>query len=173
MAHQARFLNAAMDILALERSLLSGDRWTDPEDPYLNGQASWCHGSPGIALSRLAIFHRMNDAKIREDAESALERTTRAFDLDNHGLCHGELGNLEALLVASETFPASQKWSSLVNKRARLILDDIATHGWRSARPGHVEIPGLMTGIAGIGFALLRLANPSKTPSVLLLEAPK
>lgn len=173
IASESRFLNASLDILALERSLLSGGRWTDPEDQHLSGQASWCHGAPGIALGRLAMSRRMDDTKIREDAESALERTAQSFDLDNHGLCHGGLGNLEALLVASETFSESPRWSMLAEKRGRLILDDIAKHGWRSASPSHIDIPGLMTGIAGIGFEFLRLANPSKIPNILLLEVPK
>jgi hypothetical protein len=30
-----------------------------------------------------------------------------------------------------------------------------------------------MTGLAGIGFGLLRLAEPRRTPSVLALESPR
>ena len=32
--------------------------------------------------------------------------------------------------------------------------------------------PGLMTGIAGIGYQLLRLAEPGRVPSVLTLAPP-
>jgi hypothetical protein len=35
-----------------------------------------------------------------------------------------------------------------------------------------VESPGLMTGLAGIGYALLRLAEPHRVPSVLGLAPP-
>ena len=35
-----------------------------------------------------------------------------------------------------------------------------------------VESPGLMTGLAGIGYGLLRLAEPTRMPSVLVLEPP-
>lgn len=38
--------------------------------------------------------------------------------------------------------------------------------------PFNVETPGLMTGLAGIGYGLLRLADPQNVPSVLLLELP-
>lgn len=34
----------------------------------------------------------------------------------------------------------------------------------------NVESPGLLTGLAGIGYGLLRLAAPSAVPSVLLME---
>lgn len=170
---EPRFINVATEFLAIERSLLCGERWTDPEDPLLEGQASWCHGAPGIALGRLAMLSHNPAADIRADTESALERASRSVEMDNHGLCHGLLGNLETLLVASEIFPDNPTWSELTKQRGRAILDDIATHGWRSSRPGHLDVPGLMTGIAGIGFELLRLAAPHNTPSVLLLQTPR
>ncbi|MFD1051662.1 lanthionine synthetase LanC family protein, partial [Kibdelosporangium lantanae] len=45
-----------------------------------------------------------------------------------------------------------------------------AEHGsWICGVAGGVEHPGLMTGLAGIGLALLRMVDPS-VPSVLLLE---
>jgi lantibiotic modifying enzyme len=37
--------------------------------------------------------------------------------------------------------------------------------------PLGVESPGLMTGISGIGYALLRFVNPSRVPSILALES--
>ena len=37
---------------------------------------------------------------------------------------------------------------------------------------GGVETPGLMVGLAGIGYELLRLADPAVIPSILLLEPP-
>jgi lantibiotic modifying enzyme len=33
--------------------------------------------------------------------------------------------------------------------------------------------PGLLTGLAGIGYGLLRIALPERVPSVLSLEPPK
>jgi lantibiotic modifying enzyme len=38
--------------------------------------------------------------------------------------------------------------------------------------PLGVETPGLMTGLSGIGYQLLRLAAPDEVPSVLLLAPP-
>ena len=40
----------------------------------------------------------------------------------------------------------------------------------RMGTPLEVESPGLMTGLAGVGHGLLRLAAPDRIPSVLLLE---
>jgi lantibiotic modifying enzyme len=36
----------------------------------------------------------------------------------------------------------------------------------------NLEAPGLMTGITGIGYQLLRLAEPARVPSVLTLAPP-
>jgi lantibiotic modifying enzyme len=35
-----------------------------------------------------------------------------------------------------------------------------------------VEAPGLMNGLAGIGYGLLRLAAPTSVPSILALDPP-
>jgi lantibiotic modifying enzyme len=85
----------------------------------------------------------------------------------NHSLCHGDLGNLEFLDAAGAVLndPAIDRISRNV---VTSVLPDIASGGWRCGTPYGVESPGLMTGLAGIGYGLLRLADP-QTPSVLLL----
>jgi lantibiotic modifying enzyme len=51
-------------------------------------------------------------------------------------------------------------------------LDAIDAAGWLCGVPLGVETPGLMLGLAGIGYQLLRLANPQAIPAVLLLDPP-
>jgi lantibiotic modifying enzyme len=51
------------------------------------------------------------------------------------------------------------------------ILRAIEQRGWRCGVPLHVETPGLMMGLAGIGDGLLRVAEP-RLPSILMLQAP-
>jgi lantibiotic modifying enzyme len=53
-----------------------------------------------------------------------------------------------------------------------MILNSIDLNGCISGVPSGIEIPGLMTGIAGIGYGILRLAEPRRVSSVLALEAP-
>jgi hypothetical protein len=52
------------------------------------------------------------------------------------------------------------------------ILDRIEREGWRCGNPLAVEAPGLMTGLAGIGYGLLRCAEPALVPTVLCLAPP-
>jgi lantibiotic modifying enzyme len=54
-----------------------------------------------------------------------------------------------------------------------MVLDSIDRDGWQCGGPQSVEIPGLMLGIAGIGYQMLRLAEPDSVPSVLLLAPPR
>ena len=89
----------------------------------------------------------------------------------NHSLCHGDLGNLELLLQASQMFD-DPELSGQVNRIAAIILESISRDGWLCGNPLRVESPGLMTGLAGIGYGLLRLAEPTRVPAVLVLEPP-
>lgn len=90
----------------------------------------------------------------------------------NHSLCHGDLGNLETLLLAS-LIQKDSVGKEEVENLAAMILDSLERQGWCTGVPLSVETPGFMTGIAGIGYELLRLADPERVPSVLLLEAPR
>ena len=53
-----------------------------------------------------------------------------------------------------------------------VTLESIRQNGWICGVPSGVETPGLMQGLAGIGYGLLRLADPQRTPSVLAVEPP-
>ena len=44
--------------------------------------------------------------------------------------------------------------------------------GWLCGIPHGIETPGLMIGLAGVGYGLLRLAAPNDVPSVLVLAPP-
>jgi lantibiotic modifying enzyme len=86
-------------------------------------------------------------------------------------LCHGDLGNVDFLLLASARL-ADPRWPAETGRLAGAILGSIERNGWLCGVPLAVETPGLMTGLAGIGYGLLRLAVPTRVPSVLVLEGP-
>ena len=78
-------------------------------------------------------------------------------------LCHGELGAIEALTVLGHT--------GAVSRRAGLVLGSLDQYGARCGTPNEVPTPGLLCGLAGIGYGLLRLGFADQVPSVLLLDA--
>ena len=105
------------------------------------------------------------------EIDTALKTTLTEGFGGNHSLCHGDLGNLELLLQASEALNDPQ-WRHQVNRLASMVLESIDKNGWLCGSPLGIESPGLMTGLAGIGYGLLRLAEPMRVPSVLVLEPP-
>ena len=132
---------------------------------------AWCHGAPGVGLGRLASLSHCDDPIIRLEIDTALDATLkRGFGL-NHSLCHGDLGNADLLVEAAVKLD-SEFWRERVRSLAGVILESINSNGWLCGVPRGVETPGLMTGLAGIGYGLLRLAEPESVPSVLVLAPP-
>jgi lantibiotic modifying enzyme len=81
------------------------------------------------------------------------------------------MGNLEFIQSATRLLSLSQ-YKEQVQHLTSMLLDNIEEQGWVTGVPLGVETPGLMVGIAGTGYALLRLASPERIPPVLLLAPP-
>ena len=163
-----------------ERSLYRPDKrnWPDlregtaPEGaPEPHFMWSWCHGAPGIGLGRLASLPWLDDSTIRAEIEIAVESTIENGFGRNHSLCHGDLGNLELITLAAEKL-GRPDWNERAGRIAGGILAGLAERGPLFGLPGGTEPPGMMTGLAGIGYGLLRLSAPRRVPSVLILEGP-
>jgi len=133
---------------------------------------AWCHGAPGIGLSRVYAAPLLNDSEIGREIGIALETTLHKGFGGAHCLCHGDVGNLELLIEASG-LPGYEQWKAIVTRRAGWLLNVARRHGWFCSTPKGVETPGLMLGLAGIGYGLLRLADPDSVPSVLTLQPPR
>jgi type 2 lantibiotic biosynthesis protein LanM len=170
----SRFREAALEALAYERSLFSREagNWRDLREPRESFCMAWCHGAPGIGLSRLCALDFLDDEALRAEISAALETTcARGFGM-NHSLCHGDLGNLELLVTAGQVLEDGERWRQQASLRAGAILRSMQGSGWQCGTLSRVEVPGLMTGLAGIGYGLLRLVEPLRVPSVLALKPP-
>jgi type 2 lantibiotic biosynthesis protein LanM len=175
VSQQERFYQTAQAALDYERSLFSAEQgnWArlltqdKPEFPI-----TWCHGAAGIGLSRLASLKYSDDEQMHQEISIALATTIAEGFGHNQSLCHGDLGNLETLLTATEILTESRYDSELKRLTAQ-VFSGIQQYGWVTGVPMGIETPGLMTGIAGIGYQLLRLAEPMCIPSVLLLAPPR
>lgn len=64
-------------------------------------------------------------------------------------------------------------WEASVRAQAAAMRAGNTPDGWRCSTPLAVESPGLLWGLAGIGYELLRAVAPEQVPSVLLLEPPR
>ena len=178
---QPRFRAVALEAIAYERSLYSPDarNWPDLRPSPSSAQAAagawpsfmtaWCHGAPGIGLARLHSRELLDGAPVRAEIEAAMETTTARGLGGSHCLCHGDLGNVDLLLEARR-LDGDRRWSTVIDHTAAGVLHDVERQRFLCGTPSGVESPGLMTGLAGIGYGLLRLARPGFVPSVLVLE---
>jgi len=130
------------------------------------GLVAWCHGAPGIGLARAASVDTLGDRHFEEELTTSVETTLRHGVGHNHCLCHGDLGNLDVVLQITDKCDRDDWRSAALAGLGSAVASGRST-GWLCGMPEGIDPPGLMTGIAGIGYSLLRLANPSGTPSVL------
>jgi type 2 lantibiotic biosynthesis protein LanM len=169
------FRDAARQGLAYEGSLFSAEHGNWPDLRVATGrfdQVNWCHGAPGIGLARTLAARHEDTPEIRAHLDAAVSTTLARGFGRNHSLCHGDLGNVDFLLEANALRP-DPRLHAEIDRLAAGIAADVETGGWRCGLPMAVETPGLMTGLAGIGYGLLRLASPDRVPSVLALEPPR
>jgi hypothetical protein len=137
----------------------------------------WCHGAPGIALSRLRAFEIYKDPICQMEAMTALETTRQQIMLwlqsgsGNYSLCHGLTGNADVIIYGSQVLGDELAWGTdLAKEVASNGIDLYARRGHKwPCGSGIGESPGLMLGLAGIGYFYLRLVDPS-IPSPLLLQ---
>jgi type 2 lantibiotic biosynthesis protein LanM len=139
----------------------------------ISNRATWCHGATGIGFATLASRNLRSD---RHCALLAIERTVAAVRAsiisDRDHLCCGLLGEVDFLVEAGVDLgqPAlldeARRWATAVMQRQRRT-----THWALSPHPNiRLPVPGLMQGLAGIGLAMLRLADPLQVRSVLSLR---
>lgn len=174
----AEFYDAAVEGICFESHAFvrEQDNWPDyrraatrlSQDPMFC--MAWCHGAPGIGLGRIAALDIMDTREVQRDIQAALRSTSSADLLPRDHLCCGNAGLMDTLCAAGERLPQGE-WS---RKALQLAARTIA----RSNKRGSFNIafhngffnPSLFQGTAGVGYQLLRLADPAKIPSVLLLN---
>ncbi|WP_414565765.1 MULTISPECIES: type 2 lanthipeptide synthetase LanM family protein [unclassified Anabaena] len=168
------YLQAAEEGIAYERSVFStaAANWPDLRQHQPKFMVTWCHGAPGIALSRLGILSIYQRNEIYQDIEIALQ-TTQKYGLQGiDHLCCGNFGRIEVLLVAAQKLSRPQLLEIAQKKTAWVVTqaDKISAYQLFNNLPNSLFNPGFFQGTAGIGYQLLRLAYPEVLPAVLLWE---
>ncbi len=177
LSGQVKFRDAARSAVAYERGLFSAHgNWPDLRDaPTTDTQApgrlaaAWCHGAAGIGLARLQMLDHA-DAQVRNEVEAAVQATVAQGFSRGLCLCHGTLGCLDFLQQAAEAL-AVPKWRRDVYRLVAGLLPQIED-GSALGQSTLNGLPGLMDGLAGVGYGLLRLAAPDRVPCVLTLDGP-
>lgn len=182
-----RFLEAGTGAFAYEDHHFDREEGNWPNfqvKPRADGRypcsTAWCHGAPGIGVARALAHTLAPSAKLRDDVTVAAETTRLQLreELVTPGrdlmLCHGTVGNLEALWLMEEALgdptaldrqrEAGRHLISLYGTTARLAHG--ATVEWPSGVSTGIY-PTLVTGVVGVAHWLLRLHAPDAVPTVL------
>lgn len=140
----------------------------------------WCRGAAGLLVAESCL----GDTGLLREAQLLTQRPV----LRDLSLCHGEAGITEALTMLTSTAAARTAQPSPEQpspeqpgggpasapppwrQRAGLIVSTVGQHTRFCGTPGGVPTPGLLRGLAGIGYGLLRAGFTERVPSVLFLE---
>lgn len=174
---ETELMSAAREAIAYESSVFCADvnNWPDFRpwaSPPQAGQfmTAWCHGAPGIGLSRTAVLGLGMDSQAVRDIENAAAcvMATPLGGADH--LCCGTMGHVEFLVSAGH----------YLNQRD-VIIAGLRRAAWvrrRRDRCGSYQVPVLaghpnpffFQGESGIGYQILRLACPDEYPCVALWQ---
>jgi lantibiotic modifying enzyme len=131
--------------------------------PRPDDSPGWCHGAAGRLLARTCL--PAEAGRLDEEVSGLAGRPA----LEDLSLCHGEAGVADVITVLAAATRSRAAYRAQ-RHRAGLLLDIIGRHPPVCGTPGGVPTPGLLSGLAGIGYGLLRLGFADRVPSVLLLQ---
>lgn len=137
---------------------ISGDRPESGTD-----FTAWCHGAAGIGLQRSTLI-LLGDVspQTEKDLCLAIHKLENTPRMEKQCLCHGTIGNQ---MILDELLARAGRAEKPGDKEAR--WEEIAANLLSGMMSGIEEFNiGFMTGVAGIGYAMIRALHP-ELPIVL------
>lgn len=164
---QARFRRRAEAAFAFQDSLhdpITGG-WRDLRKPDQTA-ANWCHGCDGVAVAAVDLGREDDDPRWADRLAQAATATWAGGLGATHTLCHGDLGSWEVLdlALAAGCAPTGLTRDALDAR----ILSSLEEFGPRCAMTNDVFRPGLLSGMGGMAYQLLRMHPDCRLPSLLL-----
>ncbi|MEF7637850.1 type 2 lanthipeptide synthetase LanM family protein [Bacillus thuringiensis] len=130
----------------------------------------WCHGAPGILLNRLILKDNgYYDDMINHEIQVALDTTIQKGFGNNSTWCHGDTGNLEILQYAAKVLNDSYLENNCLATYHEIFRNSINSN-WDKGYSGTVNIYGLLVGLAGNGYSILKHRADLSIPGILWLE---
>jgi lantibiotic modifying enzyme len=179
------YLGAALDAQVYENSCMTPekDNWLDfrgtpgnTSSQAVQAMNAWCHGAPGIVLSRIRLNEIAPNHESVSDIQTALQTIITQAKLnlskrqENFSLCHGICGNLEPLLHYDQSFPGENR-REFAEKTGTYMYEQFIRHnlplpsGLFQGEHNH----SLMLGDSGSGLFLLQLYDYRNCYSALYI----
>ncbi|WP_028988281.1 type 2 lanthipeptide synthetase LanM [Thermicanus aegyptius] len=169
IAKNRKFKERGLMLLEYDRSKINAGK----EDSTINDgifKESWCHGTTGVGLSRIKLSRIYTDPWLDDEIDRSIYDLFKSKFHGDDCLCHGNMGSTELFLSKYEV-SGEKRYLYTARKIAIDIINKAEKRGHYQVRsiPGFTAI-GLFTGLSGIGYQLLRLADHKTVPSVLTLD---
>jgi type 2 lantibiotic biosynthesis protein LanM len=164
----ARYEQLAQEAFAFEDALFDEQEQNWRDLRMMEGAktaAAWCHGSVGIGLAHLNLDPTLTHASTRKYLQRAAAATWRLGMGWNHCACHGDLGAWELLdrAIAAGEAPKELTASYLLD----VILTSLEQDGPSCGMGRNAFAPGLLPGVGGVAYQLLRAHPENDLPSIL------
>ncbi|EOU1871537.1 type 2 lanthipeptide synthetase LanM family protein [Clostridium perfringens] len=165
-----KILKLINDALIYERSMFSHENqnWYRCIDEN-NFTCGWCHGAPGILLSKIQIKNLgYNDSFINNEISVAINKLIHSGFGNDISLCHGDVGNIAILKDASIAMKNTILFNNSIatfKEISSIILKLLNKESFKEN-----EHNSFMIGLSGIGYELLRVGNEKEIPNILCLE---
>ncbi|HEX3586242.1 MAG TPA: type 2 lanthipeptide synthetase LanM family protein [Candidatus Angelobacter sp.] len=166
----ARHQQLAQEAFAFEDALFDEQEQNWRDLRMLEGAktaAAWCHGATGIGLAHLNLDPTLTHASTRKFLRRAAAATWRLGMGQNHCACHGDLGAWELLdrAIAAGEAPKELSAPYLLD----VILTSLEQDGPSCGMGRNAFAPGLLPGVGGVAYQLLRAHPQHDLPSILTL----
>lgn len=177
-------LEVSRKAFAYENSWFSEDKqnWADvrneihPDQPMKPGYGyGWCYGASGIGITRiLAAEVFAHERWPKADIKAAYGKTAESLELwhsdpsTDSCLCHGTAGNADALALMQPHVQGAMDRDGYYWAGAALRRSGKHTGVRWPSMVANGEHPSLKTGVAGVGYWMLRLATHNRLETALL-----
>ncbi len=168
----------------MRKGIYDEDSFTEHREAYARGEygfftessdmAAWCHGAPGIGLSRLRAVELIENEQMQKDLDSAIKKTKEGnVDIEtlrqSFTLCHGGGGNAMLFLDAYAQLEDERYLDMAATVGDRALRSSVANGLYYSgfSTAGTQEDTSLFMGNAGVAYFYLNLRDPQNTPSIL------
>ncbi len=121
-------------------------------------------------MARLACLPEVDSALSRQEIEITLATTRKAGLWGIDSLYWGHFGRLELWISAAQQLGQPSLLAEAQMAALERVQQTTETGFYRlfAGRTEPIDNPPLLHGLAGIGYQLLRLADPDRIPAVLL-----
>jgi type 2 lantibiotic biosynthesis protein LanM len=166
---ESAYSNIAKKALEYERSCYAPQYNNWPDLRYgkeVYDVFTWCHGAPGIGLSRLYIKKYYSDAMIDQEIAHAIQATISHMIGSVDHLCCGNFGRIAFLWEAGQREIAGKQTALLVQR-----FKEKGNFRFFEGMSEELRNPSFMRGLSGIGYFLLKWTKSGeKFPQILMID---